>query len=72
MTKRQQVIALLALGWSFRRIERETGVRRETVSRYSRPADPNAAKVFPGPKLVERYGEALLKLLAPGGGPATR
>ncbi len=48
MMKRQQVIALLALGWSFRRIERETGVRRETVSRYSRPADPKAAKVFPG------------------------
>jgi transposase len=48
MTKRQQVIALLALGWTFRRIERETGVRRETVSRYARPADPNAAKVFPG------------------------
>ena len=48
MTKRQQVIALLALGWSFRKIERETGVRRETISRYSRPANPNAAKVFPG------------------------
>ena len=48
MTKRQQVIALLALGWTFRRIERETGVRRETVSRYARAADPNAAKVFPG------------------------
>jgi transposase len=48
MTKRQQVTALLTLGWSFRRIERETGVRRETISRYSRPADPNAAKVFPG------------------------
>jgi len=48
MTKRQQVIALLALGWSFRRIERETGVRRERVSRYSRPAAPNAAKAFPG------------------------
>ena len=44
MTKRQQVIALLALGWSFRRIERETGVRRATVSRYSRPGDPKAAK----------------------------
>lgn len=41
-TKRQQVIALLALGWTFRRIE------CETVSRYARPADPNAAKVFPG------------------------
>jgi transposase len=48
MTKRQQVIALLALGWTFRRIERETGVRRETVSRYSRVADPKPAKVFPG------------------------
>jgi transposase len=48
MTKRQQVIALLALGWSFRRIERETGVRRETISKYSRPVEPNAAKVFPG------------------------
>jgi len=48
MMKRQQVIALLALGWSFRKIERETGVRRETISRYSRPVDPNAAKVFPG------------------------
>jgi transposase len=48
MLKRKQVIALLALGWSFRRIERETGVRRETVSKYSRPVDPNPAKVFPG------------------------
>jgi len=48
MTKRQQVIALLALGWSFRRIERETKVRRETVSRYARLGDSNPAKVFPG------------------------
>ena len=55
MTKRQQVIALLALGWSFRRIERETKVRRETVSGYARAADPNPAKVFPG---SEGPGEA--------------
>lgn len=48
MTKRQQVIALLALGWSFRRIERETSVRRETISKYARQADSNPAKVFPG------------------------
>jgi len=48
MLKRQQVIALLALGWSFRRIERETGVRRETISKYSRRVDSSAAKVFPG------------------------
>ena len=46
--KRQQVIALLELGWSYRRIEAETGVRRETVSRYDRLRRSNAAKVFPG------------------------
>jgi len=32
MQKRQQVIALLELGWTYWRIEAETGVRRETVS----------------------------------------
>jgi len=51
MPKRQQILALLALKWSFRRIERETGVRRETISSYSRQAhqaDPNPAKTFPG------------------------
>jgi transposase len=48
MKKRQQVIALLELGWSYRRIEAETGVRRETVSRYAGQRDSKAAKVFPG------------------------
>jgi len=46
--QRQQVIALLELGWTYRRIEAETGVRRETVSRYDRKRRSNAAKVFPG------------------------
>jgi len=46
--KRQQVIALLELGWSYRRIEAETSVRRETISRYDRMRRSNAAKVFPG------------------------
>jgi hypothetical protein len=32
--KKQQVIALGKLGWSLRKIERETGVRRETASAY--------------------------------------
>ena len=49
MLKRQQVLALLGLGWTYRRIEAETGVRRETVSRYARRLAANAAKVFPGP-----------------------
>ena len=32
--KKQQVIALGRLGWSLRRIQRETGIRRETISAY--------------------------------------
>ena len=36
--KRQQVLALGRLGWSLRRIERATGVRRETVSNYLKAA----------------------------------
>ncbi|MBN1459859.1 MAG: IS21 family transposase [Armatimonadetes bacterium] len=48
MKLRQQVLALLELGWTYRRIEAETGVRRETVSRYDRERRANAAKVFLG------------------------
>ena len=33
MPKKLQVLALLELEWSYRRIEAETGVRRETGSR---------------------------------------
>src|SRR3974390_1449093 len=36
--KRQQVIALGRLGWSLRRIEQATGVRRETAGDYLRLA----------------------------------
>jgi len=32
--KKQQILALGKLGWTLRRIEQETGVRRETASRY--------------------------------------
>jgi transposase len=37
--KRHQVIALGRLGWPLRRIEKETGVRRETVGAYLKAAD---------------------------------
>ena len=47
-TRLQQVNALLELGWTYRRIEAETGVRRETTSRYDRIRRAKAAKVFPG------------------------
>jgi hypothetical protein len=36
--KKQQAIALGKLGWSLRRIEEATGVRRETVSAYLKTA----------------------------------
>jgi transposase len=36
--KKQQVIALGRLGWALRRIERETGIRRETVALYLKEA----------------------------------
>jgi len=36
--KRQQIIALGQLGWSLRRIEQATGVRRETASSYLKAA----------------------------------
>lgn len=39
--KRNQVIALGRLGWSLRRIESETGVRRETASAYLKGAAVN-------------------------------
>ena len=49
MPKKSQVLALLELGWSYRRIEAETGVRRETVSRYDEVRQANAAKRSPAP-----------------------
>ncbi len=34
MADKQRILALLELGWSYRRIERETGIRRETAARH--------------------------------------
>ena len=36
--KKQQVLALGRLGWALRRIEQETGIRRETASAYLKAA----------------------------------
>jgi transposase len=54
-TKRQQVIALGQLGWSLRRIEQETGIRRETAGCYLKAAGiavgrPGGWKRNPGAK----------------------
>lgn len=58
MPKQHHVIALLELGWSYRRIQAETGVRRETVGRYDRARLAKAAKVFPGSASPEPPAQA--------------
>ena len=47
METKQAVFTLLKLNWSYRRIERELGVRRETISKYRQETDSKAAKVAP-------------------------
>ena len=48
MADKQRVQALLEFGWSYRRIERETDVRRETVARYDPRRNSKPAKVSLG------------------------
>jgi hypothetical protein len=49
MADKQRILALLELGWSYRRIQRETDVRRETVARYDPKKVSKPAKVSTGP-----------------------
>lgn len=74
-TKREQVVALGRLSWSLRRIEAETGVRRETASRYLqaagvgvrgpgwrravRPAGEAGARASPAEAAIEMSPDAL-------------
>lgn len=51
MAHKQQIQALLALGWSHRRIQKETGINRETVARYAKLGDSKPAKVPAGSEL---------------------
>ena len=48
MADKQRIQALLELGWSYRRIQRETGVYRDTVARYDPKRTPKPAKVAAG------------------------
>ena len=45
MAEKQRILASMELGWSYRRIERGTGVRRVTVDRY----EPNKASKADNP-----------------------
>jgi hypothetical protein len=48
MSDKRFVLALLELGWTYRRIERETGVRRETIARYDPRRESKAANLSAG------------------------
>jgi len=48
MADKQRILALLELGWSYRRIQRETGVHRDTVARYDPRRTPKPANVSTG------------------------
>jgi transposase len=54
MDKKQLVLSLIKLGWSFRRIERETGIRRETIAKYVQAEQSKAAKVPTGSQALSR------------------
>ena len=52
VTEQETILGLLRLGWSLRRIQRETGHRRETIARYGIAAGvltPKPAKVATDP-----------------------
>ncbi len=48
MPDKRRVLALLELSWSYRRIERETGVRREPVARDDPRRQSKAANLSAG------------------------
>jgi hypothetical protein len=58
MTDKRRVLALLELGWTYRRIERETGVRRETIARYDPRRESKAANLSTGSEVSADAGEA--------------
>ena len=69
MSDKRRVLALLELGWPYRRIERETGVRRETIARYDPRRRPKAAKVSTGSDVsVADDGPKAANLSAGSGG----
>jgi transposase len=68
--KKQQVLALGRLGWSLRRIQEATGVRRETASIYLKTAGIAVRPAGGGGRRSARPGAA--KLIAEAGvGPST-
>src|SRR5262249_6765643 len=66
MSDKRRVLALLELGWTYRRVERETGVRRETIARYDPRRRAKAANLSTGEVLAETDGSAKAANLSAG------
>jgi transposase len=67
MADRRRILALVELGWSYRRIHRETGVDRETVARYDPRREPKPAKVPTGSQSAcEPYRQIIEASVAKG------
>ena len=66
MTDKRRVLALLELGWTYRRIQRETGVRRETIARYDPCRQAKAANLSTGPEVSVDAGEPKAANLSAG------
>ena len=63
--KQKQILALGRLGWTLRRIEQETGVRRETASRYLKKA---GIEVRPSGRWGHPEAKAAIKVITDSGG----
>jgi transposase len=68
MVDKRRILALLELGWPYRRIERETGVRRETIARYDPRRQAKAANLSIGSEESADDGMAKAANLSVGSG----
>lgn len=67
MADKQRILALLELGWSYRRIQRETGTDRKTVARYDPRRQSKSTKVSTGSQSVcEPYCHIIEAAVAKG------
>jgi transposase len=71
VTERETVVGLLRVGWSARRIERETGHRRETIARYGREAGVLPSKPATPTKVATDSKAASVAEVATDSKPAT-
>ena len=72
MAEKQRILALLELGWGYRRIQRETGVRREVVARYGPRRGPKPASVSTGCQSAAEPYRAFIDASIARGLPAQR